>query len=344
MIVVCAFLCVTASAQDQRFANPPKEARPYVWWHWINGNTSKDGIRKDLEWMNRIGIAGFHQFDAGGAMMQGLPPVVPQTPYLSDAWKENFAYAIHLADSLGMEVGIASAPGWSSTGGPWVEPADAMKKLTWRTLEVKGNGKSQTLTLPEPYKTIGRFQNVSAGIYAPVFEKMSQWYQDIAVVAVRVPETEKKMQELGATVTSSGGDFTVEQLTNGDINDGPELALNKEGTHAWIQYNFPKAVTIRSFTLVGGQVQGQFDPDRTYDNTLLCSQDGTTWTEVIRVPSSNLEQITVDIPETTAKHFRLTVINPKPRGEGWLYHSRRPAATPHPDHRCRSAGDHRSDR
>ena len=262
--------------------------------------------------MNRIGIAGFHQFDAGGSMMQGLPPVVPQTPYLSEAWKENFAYAIHLADSLGMEAGIASAPGWSSTGGPWVEPADGMKKLTWRTMEVNGNGKSQTLTLPEPYKTIGRFQNVSAGIYAPIFEKMTQWYQDIAVVAVRVPEAEKSMQELGATVTSSGGDFTVEQLTNGDINDGPELALNKEGTHAWIQYNFPQAVTIRSFTLVGGQEQGQFDADRTYDNTLLCSQDGETWTEVIRVPSSNLAQITVDIPETTAKHFRLTVINPQP--------------------------------
>ena len=312
LIVAGALLCSTAGAQDQRFENPPKEARPYVWWHWINGNTSKDGIRKDLLWMNRIGIAGFHQFDAGGSMMQGLPPVVPQTPYLSEAWKENFAYAIHLADSLGMEAGIASAPGWSSTGGPWVEPADGMKKLTWRTMEVNGNGKSQTLTLPEPYMTIGRFQNVSAGIYAPIFEKMTQWYQDIAVVAVRVPEAEKGMQELGATVTSSGGDFTVEQLTNGDINDGPELALNKEGTHAWIQYNFPQAVTIRSFTLVGGQEQGQFDADRTYDHTLLCSQDGETWTEVIRVPSSNLAQITVDIPETTAKHFRLTVINPQP--------------------------------
>ena len=262
--------------------------------------------------MNRIGIAGFHQFDAGGTMMQGLPPIVPQTPYLSEAWKENFAYAIHLADSLGMEIGIASAPGWSSTGGPWVQPEDAMKKLTWRTLEVSGNGKNQTLTLPETYKTIGRFQNVSAGIYAPVFERMPQWYQDIAVVAVRVPDTEKSMQELGAIVTTSGGDFSVEQLTNGDINDGNELAINKESTHAWIQYSFPETVTIRSFTLVGGQVQGQFDYNRTYDNTLLCSQDGKSWTEVIRVPSSNLAQITMDIPETTAKHFRLMVVNPQP--------------------------------
>ena len=64
LIVAGALLCSTAGAQDQCFENPPKEARPYVWWHWINGNTSKDGIQKDLEWMNRIGIVGFHQFDA----------------------------------------------------------------------------------------------------------------------------------------------------------------------------------------------------------------------------------------------------------------------------------------
>lgn len=57
----------TVSFDD--FENPPREARPYVWWHWINGNTSRDGIRKDLEWLDRSGIAGLHQFDAGGAMM-----------------------------------------------------------------------------------------------------------------------------------------------------------------------------------------------------------------------------------------------------------------------------------
>lgn len=49
-----------------------------------------------------------------------------------------FRYAIHLADSLNMEVGIASAPGWSSTGGPWVNPKNAMKKLVWRTFTVEG--------------------------------------------------------------------------------------------------------------------------------------------------------------------------------------------------------------
>jgi len=32
------------------FANPPAGAHPRVWWHWINGNITKEGIKLDLEW------------------------------------------------------------------------------------------------------------------------------------------------------------------------------------------------------------------------------------------------------------------------------------------------------
>ena len=303
-----------AAAQNtsyDNFENPPREARPYVWWHWINGNTSKDGIRKDLEWLDRSGIAGLHQFDAGGAMMQSLPPVVEPTPYLSEAWKDNFAYAIRLADSMGMEVGIASAPGWSSTGGPWVAPADAMKKLTWRTLEVEG-GSRQKLTLPEPWRDIGKFLNADPGMYASAYATMEPWYEDIAVVAVRVPDEERTMAELGATVSSSGGSFTLAQLTDGDISDGAELPLNPSGTHAWIQYSFPEPVTVRAFTLVGGEMQDTFATRRSDSNYILCSQDGETWEELFRIPSSPVPQLTADIPETTARYFRLYIINPEP--------------------------------
>ena len=30
------------------FENPPESARPRVWWHWMNGNISKEGIKLDL--------------------------------------------------------------------------------------------------------------------------------------------------------------------------------------------------------------------------------------------------------------------------------------------------------
>ena len=61
---------ITAAAQSKPdplksgFENPPEGARPRVWWHWMNGNITKEGIKLDLEWMHRVGVAGFQNFDA----------------------------------------------------------------------------------------------------------------------------------------------------------------------------------------------------------------------------------------------------------------------------------------
>src|SRR3954451_5324226 len=66
-------LAVFAQSADQRdtrdalrrdFLNPPQGARPRVWWHWMNGNITQEGIKLDLEWMKRVGIGGLQNFDA----------------------------------------------------------------------------------------------------------------------------------------------------------------------------------------------------------------------------------------------------------------------------------------
>ncbi len=46
------------------FLTPPNTAKPRVWWHWMNGNITKEGVQKDLDWMKRVGIGGFQNFDA----------------------------------------------------------------------------------------------------------------------------------------------------------------------------------------------------------------------------------------------------------------------------------------
>jgi hypothetical protein len=62
------------------FDNPPQGARPRVWWHWLNGNVTKEGIEKDLDWMARSGLGGLQNFDA--EMM--TPQLVPnRLPYMS---------------------------------------------------------------------------------------------------------------------------------------------------------------------------------------------------------------------------------------------------------------------
>ena len=94
----------------KNFATPPNSARPRVWWHWMNGNITKDGIRKDLEWMSRSGIGGFQNFDAS----LGTPQIVERRlTYMTPEWRDAFRFTTKLADSLHLEMAIAGSPGWS---------------------------------------------------------------------------------------------------------------------------------------------------------------------------------------------------------------------------------------
>src|SRR5215208_4141611 len=127
------------------FQNPSSAARPRVWWHWMNGNITKDGIRKDLLWMQTSGIGGFQNFDAGLTTPQ---IVSKRLTFMTPEWKDAFRFATNLADSLKREMAIAGSPGWSESGGPWVPAKDGMKKLVWSETRVKG-GTSNRL-LPKP--------------------------------------------------------------------------------------------------------------------------------------------------------------------------------------------------
>lgn len=132
-----------ATKLEQGFKNPPEEAKPRVWWHWMDGNVSWEGARLDMDWMKRIGIGGLQCFHAGmrrGPPGSGDQPSMQPTgrvpgqvvdvylPYMSERWKDAFAKTAAYADSLGLELGTAAYPGWSQTGGPWVAPEDGMKK------------------------------------------------------------------------------------------------------------------------------------------------------------------------------------------------------------------------
>src|SRR6516165_6781118 len=71
------------------FENPPESARPRVWWHWMNGNITKEGIKLDLEWMQRVGLRGFQNFDAA---LQTPQVVDKRIAYMTPEWKDAFKY------------------------------------------------------------------------------------------------------------------------------------------------------------------------------------------------------------------------------------------------------------
>lgn len=260
------------SALVKSFQTPPKDARPQVWWHWMDGNVSKEGILKDIEWMKRNGIGGFHQFDAGGVNMPRAAKV--KLPYLSDGWKDAFRFALNLADSLDMDVTIASAPGWSSTGGTWVKPEDAIKKLEWRSIDTRGGKIS--VQLPDLYNVVGPYQDYHTDNDRI---KIEPYGKDLYVLAVRLPYSDKSMNALGAQISKSESTISVE---------------------------FRKPQTIKSLTL---KTMAMGDRPRTGKpecrNILECSDDGLKWRKVCDIEPTVLPYLTVNVPPTCAQFFRV---------------------------------------
>lgn len=238
----------------------------------MDGNVSKEGIRKDIEWMNRNGIGGFHQFDAGGVNMPRAAKV--KLPYLSDGWKDAFRFALDLADSLDMDVTIASAPGWSSTGGTWVKPEDAIKKLEWRSIDTRGGKIS--VQLPDLYNVVGPYQDYHTDNDRI---KIEPYGKDLYVLAVRLPYSDKSMNALGAQVSKSESTISVE---------------------------FRKPQTIKALTL---KTMAMGDRPRTGKpecrNILECSDDGLKWRKVCDIEPTVLPYLTVNVPPTCAQFFRV---------------------------------------
>jgi len=190
-LAACALMPLTMARADDladQFRDPPNSARPRVWWHWMNGNITKDGIAKDLAWMQAVGIGGVHVFDVNLL----TPQIVDQRlVYMTPEWKDAFHFAVTEADRRGMELAVASSPGWSETGGPWVTPEDGLKKLVWSTIRL-APGQRADAPLPVPPGITGPFQSIA---YQPgLADAVSTGkpsapphdYGDVAVLAVPV--------------------------------------------------------------------------------------------------------------------------------------------------------------
>src|SRR5262249_32890240 len=133
---LAALLAQTAADPlEQGFRNPPDSAKPRTWWHWTNGNVTKEGITKDLEWMKRSGIGGVMM---AGVAMGGGQTVDQKILFASPEWYDAVRHAASEAQRLDLEMSIFSSAGWSETGGPWVKPEQAMKKMVWSETTVDG--------------------------------------------------------------------------------------------------------------------------------------------------------------------------------------------------------------
>ncbi len=322
-LAILLSLAAWATAQESvdalksGFENPPNSAKPRVWWHWMNGNVTKEGIQLDLEWMQRIGIGGFQNFDAAIATPQF---VQQRLVYMTPEWKSAFLFTTQLADRLGLEEAIAGSPGWSESGGPWVTPQQAMKKFVWSETRVQG-GVPFAGVLPKPPSISGPFQNI------PIFDVIAAFlnqqpmtppdlYADTVVIAYQVPEEDVAADLLHPKITSSDGQMDAAMLSDGDYVKANSLPIAPVGEKAWIQFEFPKPQTIRGLTLALAQYRNIFAEaagEKPPAPVFEASDDGKTFRKIANVPSDGASSNTISFPEVKASFFRVSFLT-SPRG------------------------------
>jgi hypothetical protein len=166
-------------ALEQNFKNPPIMTRPYVWWHWMGSNFSKEGITKDLEAMKASGIGGATIFNIASAVQESHKPTLnnpwPDQTYRSPKYWDALKHAAAEAQRLGLEIGLHNTVGYSTTGGPWIDEEKNMQQIVTKSVTVEG-GKPISVEIPRPDPTSYRGWGNHGQSFA--------FFKDIAILAV----------------------------------------------------------------------------------------------------------------------------------------------------------------
>ena len=135
------------------------ECRTKAWWFFGQTETTHEGITQDAEAMKRAGFGGVVYYD----QYHGENPSADAL--WSEKWWDGIEFAAAEAARLGLSFEMAVGNGYVA-GGPWIDPAHAMKILD--SVERDTDGGRVRLSLP--------------------VKKNRGWAKTVGVWAIRLPE------------------------------------------------------------------------------------------------------------------------------------------------------------
>ena len=299
LIILLSIITLNSTAQngsgflENGFKNPPDQAKPRTWWHWTNSNITKEGITKDLEWMKRVGIGGMQLADVASGQGQ---TVEKKIIFGSPEWLDAVRYAASEALRLNLEMAVFSSAGWSLTGGPWVKPEQAMKKIVWSETEVNGP-KKFSAAMPQPPSCEGPIGNMSRSAQ----NSEPSFYKDCKVLAFHTPADEEDISQFHYLITTATGVINDKLLTDNDLNTSVRIRSSKETKKAWLQFTFEKPFRAQALTIASR--------NGIPFCTLSASDDGKEFRTLALLPGPQLYRggkvETVAFPEYVAKYYRI---------------------------------------
>ena len=269
--------CTSTEELARDFATPPETVQTGIYWYWISGNISEEGVVRDLHAMKRAGI---NRAFIGNIGQDGLY-TERNVLMMSDEWWKILHTALKTASELDIEIGIFNSPGWSQSGGPWVKPDEAMRYLASAQIEVEGP------------------RHIETTIAAPAAD-----FEDARTIAYPAPEEYASRPD--AAIKTDFAANNAAAIADGDPATGITLPAGRVNT---ITFDCGKPYTARSLTLkllpspaaYGARLEAEIDG--TYTTVAAFTVDRSN--PAINVGFDPYAPVTVSFAATTARRFRL---------------------------------------
>tara|TARA_R110002033_G_scaffold171186_1_gene217535 strand:- start:13742 stop:16996 length:3255 start_codon:yes stop_codon:yes gene_type:complete len=217
----------SSSSQDilqSEFIKPQEDNNVWCYWYWINDDISKEGITKDLEAMKDAGI--------GAALIGNINPAKKdgKVPMLSEEWWSHMVHAVVEGKRIGVDIGIFNCPGWSQSGGPWVDSTKAMRYLTYSEIKVNGG------------------QLVKVNLKRP-----NEKFQDTHTLAFKSSTAEQRSTQFISTkVKSNWDDVDTAALTDGITNSKTSFNL-RDNDSLEITFDLAEPIVARAISMTPSQ-------------------------------------------------------------------------------------------
>ncbi|ASU34724.1 glycosyl hydrolase [Mucilaginibacter xinganensis] len=268
---------------EKDFISIPNAVQTSIYWYWISGNISKQGVIRDLESMKKVGI---NRAFIGNIGLTEVPN--GKVKLFSNEWWDIMHTALKTATKLGIEIGIFNSPGWSQSGGPWVKPEQAMRYLTSSKITVSGQ-QTINLKLVQPQKD----------------------FQDVRVIAYPVPAGyNSDISSIKPVLKSSPEINNLNELFDNNYKTGVKL---KEKQGFTIDISTPAAYTVRSLVISPDTKAMSFDGDiqvllnGTYQSIKHFSVDRSN--NALNVGFSPHGPAAISIPATKSASYRIVFTN-----------------------------------
>lgn len=281
LVISCTQNKTQEAINVHEFTNPPENVKINTWWHWLDGNITREGITRDLEAMKAQGVVQATILNVG--LFGDRDFGVQKVKFGSDQWFEMFRWALQEANRLGIKIGAHNCDGWSSSGGPWITPEMAMKQFVWNKTIIKG-GQKVDIRIKKPFG-------------------LNNFYKDVALVAYKTDETPNSFQSSSPKVTLNDS-VDASYVTDGN----PVSAVNvKKGDNLNISLSAPL-----SFNKIAINPRRSFmwssPDDISAGFTLSVSNDGKKYRKIFDFTVKGLNKTGyITVPLTTSRFVRITL-------------------------------------